>query len=199
MARIERGPMKRAIVGGMLAMLFRTAAAEPPAGMVLYHRSGDEVYLLLAEHAGSDRGWAGFGGGGREGETMGETAAHKAEEESRGFFKRDDLLQRIKGQTPVMDGAFAAYFAEVPYVPSPRVMNHVPPEANEPYLERSAFAWIPYSTIEGYLKEEIDRTKKYPVDAAFLPAGAKTPWFWPVWLGNMRKAYTSNALPWKQK
>ena len=75
-----------------------------------------------------------------------------------------------------MDGAFAAYFAEVPYVPSPRVMNHVPPEANETYLERSAFAWIPYSTIEGYLKKEIDRTKKYPVDAAFLPAGAKTPW-----------------------
>ena len=78
-------------------------------------------------------------------------------------------------------------------------MNHTPPEANETYLERSAFAWIPYSTIEDYLKEEIDRAKKYPVDASFLPAGSKTPWFWPIWLGNMRKAYTSNALPWNQK
>ena len=190
--------MRRAIVSGMVAIFCQTAAAEPPAGMVLYYQSGGEVYLLLADHAGSDRGWAGFGGGGREGETIDETAAHKAEEESRGYFKRADLLQRIKGQKPVMDGAFAAYFAEVPFVPAPRVMNHTPPEATETYLERSAFAWIPYSTIEDYLKEEIDRTKKYPVDAVFLPAGSKTPWFWPVWLGNMRKAYTSNALPWKQ-
>ena len=189
--------MKRAIIGGVLAVLCQTAAAEPPAGMVVY-QSGGEIYLLLAEHAGNDRGWAGFGGGGREGETTAETAAHKAEEESRGYFQRADLLNRIKGQTPVMDGPFAAYFAEVPFVPAPRVMNHTPPEASDTYLERGAFAWIPYSTIEAYLKEDIDRTKKYPVDAAFLPAGNKTPWFWPVWLGNMRRAYTSNRLPWKQ-
>jgi ADP-ribose pyrophosphatase YjhB (NUDIX family) len=190
--------MKRTIFGGLLAILCQTAAAEPPAGVVVYYPTGGEIYLLLAEHAGNDRGWAGFGGGGREGETMEETAAHKGAEESRGYFQRADLLLRIKGQTPVMDGPFAAYFAEVPFVPAPRVMNHTPPEANDTYLERGAFAWIPYSTIEGYLKADIDRTRKYPVDPAFLPAGAKTPWFWPVWLGNMRAAYTSNRLPWKQ-
>ena len=33
------------------------------AGMVLYFQSEGEVYLLLAEHAESKRGWAGFGGG----------------------------------------------------------------------------------------------------------------------------------------
>lgn len=191
--------MKRAILSVMVAIFCQTAGAEPPAGLVLYCQSGGEIYLLLAEHAGNDRGWAGFGGGGREGETMAETAAHKAEEESRGYFQRADLLKRIKGQTPVMDGTFAAYFAEIPFVPSPRVMNQVPPEVNDSYLERGVFAWIPYSTLEDYLKDEIDRTRKYPVDPAFLPAGTKTPWFWPVWLGNMRKAYTSNALPWKEK
>ena len=55
--------------------------------MVLYYQSGGEVYLLLADHAGNDRGWAGFGGGGREGETIDETAAHKAEEEFARIFQ----------------------------------------------------------------------------------------------------------------
>ena len=73
--------MKKLIsCGAMLIMLCGTVAAEPPAGMVVYFQSGGEVYLLLAEHAGSQRGWAGFGGGAREGETVAETAAHKAEE-----------------------------------------------------------------------------------------------------------------------
>jgi ADP-ribose pyrophosphatase YjhB (NUDIX family) len=193
--------MKRTILcGGLFALLLcGVATAEPPAGMVLYFQSGGEVYLLLAEHAGSERGWAGFGGGAREGETVAETAAHKAEEESRGYFKRADLLQKIKDQAPVMDGSFASYFAEVAFVPAQRVMNHSVPEANDAYLERGAFAWIPYSTIEGFLQEDIDRTKKYMIDPAFLPAGSQTQWFWPIWLGNLRQAVATQALPWQEK
>ncbi|MCH8198211.1 MAG: NUDIX domain-containing protein [Proteobacteria bacterium] len=167
--------------------------------MVLYFQSGGKVYLLLAEHAGSKRGWAGFGGGARKGETAAETAAHKAEEESRGYFNRADLLQKIKGQAPVMDGDFASYFAEITFVPAQRVMNHPVPETNDAYLERGAFAWIPYSTIEGFLREEIDRSKKYMIDPVFLPAGSETQWFWPVWLSNMRRAIATRALPWQEK
>ena len=191
--------MKRAILSGLILLSSGTAAAEPPAGMVLYFQSGGEVYLLLAEHAGSDRGWAGFGGGGLEGETAEETAGRKAEEESRGYFSRADLLGRIKGQKPLMDGDFAFYFAEVPFVPAPAVMHHPVPEKNDSYLERGTFAWIPYSAIEGYLQKDIDKTRKYPVHAAFLPASSQTQWFWPVWLGNMRKAAATNELPWQQK
>ena len=184
---------------GMLALAAGSATAEQPAGMVLYFQSGGEVYLLLAEHAGSDRGWAGFGGGPREGETAAQTAAHKAEEESRGYFKRADLLRTIAGQSPLMDGDFASYFAEVPFVPAVRVMHNPVPEANDAYLERGTFAWIPYSTIAGYLQEDIDRTKKYHVDPAFLPAGSQTSWFWPVWLNNMRKAVVEKGLPWLEE
>jgi 8-oxo-dGTP pyrophosphatase MutT (NUDIX family) len=191
--------MKRIILCGLIALSCGAATAEPPAGMVLYFQSGGEVYLLLAEHAGSDRGWAGFGGGGREGDSVAETAARKAEEESRGYFKRADLLARIQGQTPLMDGDFASYFAEVGFVPAPSVMNHPVPEQNDAYLERGTFAWIPYSAIAGYLQEDIDKTRKYPVDPAFLPAGSQTRWFWPVWLNNMRKAVATKALPWQRK
>jgi|GEM_PF-352728 ADP-ribose pyrophosphatase YjhB (NUDIX family) len=193
--------MKRTMLCSVLLVLSLcgTVLAEQAAGMVLYFQSEGEVYLLLAEHAESKRGWAGFGGGAREGETATETAAHKAEEESRGYFKGADLLVKIKDQAPVVDGDFPSYFAEVDFVPAPRVMNHPVPEDNDAYLERSTFAWIPYSTIEPFLQQDIDRTKKYLVDPAFLPAGSQTQWLWPIWLGNMRKAVVTQALPWKKK
>ena len=70
----------------MLMLLAGSVGAEQAAGMVMYMQSGGEVYLLLAEHAGSKRGWAGVGGGDREGETIAQTAAHKGSEESRGYF-----------------------------------------------------------------------------------------------------------------
>ncbi len=180
----------------LLLLCGPTTAAEPPAGVVVYFESGGEAYLLLAEHAGSKRGWAGFGGGAREGETIAQTAAHKGAEESRGYFKRADLLAALKGQVPVMDGDFASYFARMAFVPAQAVMNHPVPEQTDAYQERSTFAWIPYSVVEEHLTEEIDRAKKYMLDPAFLPAGSETGWFWPIWLGNMRKAVLAGALPW---
>lgn len=197
--------MKRIAVFVVASLVFlqsNASAEAPPAGMVLYFQSQGEVYLLLAEHAGSKRGWAGFGGGAREGETLAQTAAHKGEEETRGYFKRADLLKKIKGQKPVMDGDFASYFAEISFVPAQRVMNNPVGENQEDrdaYLERSTFAWIPYSAVAGYLKEDIDRKKDYPIDPAFLPASSETQWFWRPWLGNMRKAVVANALPWDKK
>lgn len=172
------------------------ALAEPPAGMVMYFKSGGEVYLLLAEHANSQRGWAGFGGGARAGETIAETAAHKGEEESRGYYKRADLLRAIKDLKPVMDGEFASYFVEVPYVPAQRIMNNPIPEGDDAYGERSTFAWIPYSAVKPHLAAELDREKKYLIDPAFLPAGSETQWFWRAWLSNMQKAVKAKALPW---
>ena len=126
------------------------------------------------------------------------TAAHKGEEESRGYFRQADLLAALKDQAPAMDGDFASYFAEVGFVPAQAVMNHPVPEENDAYLERGTFAWIPYSSVEGYLTEDIDRQRKYTIDPANLPAGSETAWFWPIWLGNMRKAVQTNALPWEQ-
>ena len=194
----DRVKMRRTILTGLILFLAGTTEAQPPAGMVLYLQSNSEIYLLLAEHAANNRGWAGFGGGAREGEATEEPAAHTAAEESRGYFDRADLLRRIKGQPPVMAGSFATYFAEVPFVPAQRVINHAPPDSSDAYLERSTFAWIPYSAITKYVKKEIDQSRKYPVDPSFLPAGSETNWFWPIWLGNMRKAHIAKALPWEK-
>jgi len=172
------------------------ASAEPPAGMVLYFKSGGEVYLLLAEHRGGSRGWAGFGGGAVEGESVAQTAARKGDEESRGYFKQAALLKKIEGQTPLVDGDFAFYFAEVDFVPAQRVMNHPVPEETDEYLERSTFAWIPFSAVAPHLKGEIDRNVTYEIDPVFLPAGSRTTWFWTAWLRNMKMAVESGALPW---
>lgn len=191
--------MRTMLAGAVVLLLLPGAgSAEAPAGMVPYFHAGGEVYLLLADHADGDRGrgWAGFGGGAMDGETVIETAARKAHEESRGYFKQADLLKMSKDVKPVMDGDFASYFVEMPFVPAPSVMNHPVPEQNDAYLERSTFAWIPYSAIAPHLTEDIDRKKKYMIDPAYLPAGSQTQWFWPIWLGNMHKAATSQSLPW---
>ena len=190
---------KLTLCGALLLSLAAATDAESPAGMILYFQSGGEVYLLLAEHAGSQRGWAAFGGGSRAGETIAGTAAHKAHEESRGFFKRADLERRIAGQEPVMDGDFASYFAAVDFVPAPVVRNHPVPEQTDAFLERGAFAWIPFSAVAGYIQQDISREKKYAIDPAYLPAGSETSWFWRPWLSNMRKALVTGALPWQKK
>ena len=172
--------------------------AEQAAGTVLYFKSGKEVYLLLAEHANSSRGWAGFGGGDQEGENYAQTAARKTHEETRGHFASAQILASIKGQTPLMDGTYATYFAEVPFVPIPVIeQTEIPKEADlDAYGERSAFAWIPFSAVEPYLQEDIDRKKQYPIDAKYLPAESTVPLFWPIWLTNMRKGVIEKTLPW---
>lgn len=183
--------------GALLTLLFcGHAAAQGPAGLVAYFKSGNEVFLLLAEHADSQRGWAGFGGGALEGESLAQTAARKAEEESRGYFKQANLLPTLKKQTPVIDGDFAAYFVEVYFAPAPRFMHLPVPPDNDAYHERGAFAWIPYKAVEAYLKADIDRSKKYPIDPSYLPVGSQTQWFWPIWLSNMRQAVLDGAVPW---
>ena len=48
--------MKQILLCGGMVMLLANVAIAEPAGMVMYFQSGDEVYLLLAEHAvGVDR------------------------------------------------------------------------------------------------------------------------------------------------
>ncbi|MGA1195333.1 MAG: NUDIX domain-containing protein [Candidatus Latescibacterota bacterium] len=187
---------------GVSLFMLSNAYAQGPAGTVVYFKSGGEVYLLLAEHHNSRRGWAGFGGGAREGETVAETAATKTEEESRGYFKRADILEKVKKLKPVVDGDFATYFVEVPFVPAQRIMNHpVPDENNDAYSERSTFAWVPYSALAGFLDEDLSKNRlvRYLVDPAFLPAHSETQWLWAAWLRSMRKAVVTNALPWKKQ
>jgi len=194
--------MRHMILGLVVLMFWCGAAlAEGPAGTVLYFKSGGEVFLLLAEHHDSSRGWAGFGGGAQKGETLAQTAATKTHEESRGYFKREDILEKIKGQDPLVVGDFATYFVEVAFVPVAAIMNNAIPKDNDGYAERSTFAWVPYSSLAGFLNEDLSRNRlvKYMVDPVYLPATSETQWLWPAWLRAMRVAVATNTLPWKLK
>ena len=196
---LNRAMKKHTLLILALVLVFcEHAIAQDPAGIVLYFKSGNEVYLLLAEDARKGRGWATFGGKALEGEHPTETAARETEEETRGYFARADLLKKIDQQTPVVDqNRFAMFFVEIAFVPAQRVANHEPPTRDRAYFEKGLYAWIPFSEIEDYVQANVDRDRKYFFDKRFLPFGSQADWLWPVWLGSMQIAVEKHALPWK--
>ena len=185
------------VAGSCLGVRAERAAG---GGIVLYFKSGDQVYLLLADHPGSERGWAAFGGGSQEGESAEETAARETEQETRGYFLRADLLNAISEQEPVMDhNGFALYFAEIQFVPAQVVTNNPLPKDDKSYTERGPYAWVPYSELEPYLKGPVNSEDRYPIEGRLLPGDWDTSWFWPVWLGNIRRAVETDSIPWTKE
>lgn len=176
---------------------FCPALSAQPAGIVLYMKSGGEVFLLLADHTLQyTRGWGAFGGSHEEGESPAQTAARETEEETRGFFTRDDLLTRIEGLIPVVDGTFHMYFLEIDFVPAPRVTRNELIDDSVYFQERGPYAWIPYSEIRKHLVSE-EPAPPYMIDARYLPAGTERDWLWTVWIHNMRLAFQKGAIPWE--
>ena len=173
-----------------------TAQAEGPAGAVLYCRSGDQFYLLLADDIEVSRGWSAFAGGPEQGESAAETAARETYEESRGFFERDWLLKQIKEQKPVYHkrNNYTFYFIEIPFVPAIRITNHpLPKGADLVMQERPRFAWIPESDVRKALDE-----KSLQIDPLYLPADSSSKHYWDIWLEGMRIAYKNKACPWSE-
>jgi hypothetical protein len=176
--------------------------ADGPAGIVLYFKTGGEVYLLLADHTGNVdgvRGWASFGGADKKGESAAQTAARETEEETRGFFKRDWLLSKIESQTPMRDGVFSCFYLEIDYVPIPRIANHSLPSKQPDYAERGPYAWIPFSLVAPYLDSASSPNAKAIIAPEYLPTGMKTNWFWSIWLQNLRAARAKAPLPWEAR
>jgi 8-oxo-dGTP pyrophosphatase MutT (NUDIX family) len=174
--------------------------ADGPAGIVLYFKTGGEVYLLLADHTGDtdgERGWASYGGAAKKGESPAETAARETEEETRGYFKRDWLLEKIRHQTPFSDGVFSSFYLEVDFVPIPLISNHPLPTKKPDYMERGPYAWIPFSQVAPYLDPKLPLNAKGAISPEYLPLDRKTDWFWSIWLQNLRAARAKNPLPWE--
>ena len=168
--------------------------AGEPAGIALYCKSGSEVFLLLGEDAGNERGWSTFGGGAKEGESLQETASRETHEETRGYFERDWLLSQIAEQTPIKSNGFHLFFVEVAFVPAIRITkNPVLDENDLSWKEMRNFAWVPVSDLEKALAGDTQK-----VDPLFLPTTAKTDFYWKLWLGNMEDAYRRKACPWTQ-
>lgn len=181
-----------------LAFLITTAlAGGGPAGIVLYHRKGTEIFLLLADHQPpSKRGWGGFGGKHEKGETPAQTAARETEEETRGFFKRTELLEKIENQTPFVDGEFALFFLEIDYVPADRIAAFEIPADNKAYRERGPWAWFPLPEIMRHLERVPTPGTAASVNARLLPGNRSAKHYWPVWLRNMHRALNAGVLPW---
>ena len=166
--------------------------AKGPAGTVLYFRNAQSVYILLADDINSNRGWSSFGGGAEEGESEMETAARETEEETRGFFIKEWLLQKMHGQKPIKFKGFSMYFVEVPFVPAQQIMNTpLKKNASESMRERVHYAWIP----ETDLKRALTVTNA-KIDSVYLPTTSKSKLYWNIWLAGMENAYKKNACPW---
>lgn len=164
---------------------------------MLYHRQGEEIFLLLADHqAPSKRGWGGFGGKYEEGESPAQTAARETEEETRGFFNRTELLEKIKNQVPFEDGEFSLFFVEIDRIPVEQIAASKVPEDKKAYRERGPWVWFPLSEVMQFLKAEPDPKTIASVSVRLLPEGHSSKHFWPVWLQSMYRAFNAGVLPW---
>jgi 8-oxo-dGTP pyrophosphatase MutT (NUDIX family) len=172
------------------------AAAGGPAGILLYHRDGDNIFVLLANDSKGTRGWGGFGGAAEENETLRETAARETEEETRGYFSRTWLAERIADQKPLSSRGFHMYFVEVPFVPAQRVMNN-PVEGRKAAMEETQFyAWIPFSELEPVLAKDNPSAEDLRMNALYVPRGSEAHSLWRVWVLNMRDAQKQGMFPW---
>jgi len=166
------------------------------AGLTLYFKSGDEVWLLLADHP-NERGWADFAGGTEKGETPQETAAREASEETKGFFKTEDLLKGIIDQEPQSLGNYAFFFLEVPFV-SAEALNHFKPSDNSPvYTERGPYAWIPFSEIQKHFDKNLlkEGDDSLTISKEYLPNNAKNTHLWKLWINTLKTAHRNGTLP----
>ncbi len=180
-------------VFALLILSGAVACAGGPAGTVLYHRDGDSVFLLLANDSKGTRGWSAFGGGAEAGETIRETAARETEEETRGYFSRTWLAERIANQKPLRSRGYHMYFVEVPFVPAQRVMNN-PVDDNQAAMKETQFyAWIPLSELESALSKDNPSEADLRMNALYVPRGCESRSFWRVWVLNMRDAQKQAA------
>ncbi len=179
----------------LIAVRPASADVDEPAGTILYAKTPEGIVFLLADHAPpSDRGWASFGGHGERGETVAETAARETEEETHGFFSREDLLAKIADQSPILDGPYSFYLVEIDHVPTTEIEKHAIPTDNAAYAERGPFAWIPLTEIQRFFDPT---TVTFPLrlQAELLPPDRHTEHVWPIWLHHLSVALEANRFP----
>ena len=173
-----------------------SALAGGPAGILLYHSDGDNIFLLLANDSQGTRGWSGFGGESEAGESLRATAARETEEETRGYFSRAWLEEQIGEQEPLSTHGFHMYFVEVPFVPAQRVMNN-PVEGHQAVMEEMQFyAWIPFSELERVLEKDNPSEADLRMSPLHVPRGCASHSFWRVWIMNMHDAWEQGFFPW---
>lgn len=190
-------PMTRPIAL-LLALLLGTAAsfaeAACGAGTVLYFKADGRTWLLLADHQHwlqRDRGWAAFGGLCAD-ESPEAAAARETEEETRGYFRREQILPLLEASPRLRTSDYTTWFVEVGFVPAVRVSNHSPPSADGAYYERGPFAWVPLSEVWSAIDAGRPRAL---LPTQYLPGKRRTDWLYGAFVRALLTARQRGLLP----
>ena len=181
----------------LLVLICQNAVAKCGAGTVLYFTFKADTYLLLADHqfrGQQHRGWSGFGGL-CHGEPSDVAAARETEEETKGFYKRGELLTRLVMSPKIRVGSFTTFFVEVDFVPAVVFYHLKPPGNGSGYLERGPYAWVPLSVIRQ--ATESRQSGRALIAGKYLPPDARTNWLFEPFLTSLKAAETAGILPWK--
>jgi 8-oxo-dGTP pyrophosphatase MutT (NUDIX family) len=179
----------------ILMLMPRDAMAGCAAGTVLYIKFKGETYLLLADHnwyRQRDRGWSGFGGL-CDGEPVDVAAARETEEETKGFYSREQIFNRLDSSPKIHVGDFTTFFLEIDYVPAIVINNQESTQHGVSYLERGPYAWIPISVIrDAMIKKQSGRMF---IPEKYLPPDAQTNWLFEPFVASLRAAKKAGFLP----
>ena len=168
------------------------------AGTLLYHKFRYETYLLLADHRFSHqrgRGWSGFGGR-CDGEPPASAAARETNEETRGYFSREEISAKLDPQSSICVNDFTTYFIEVDYVPAEVINSSRATHTSSSYCERGPYAWVPISAIWQTIYNE--KSGRMYLPAKFLPPEAQTNWLFEPFAASLLAARSAGILPWEQ-
>jgi len=193
----------RKLIGSLLSLwilllLAQNAAANCGAGTVIYFKFKSEIYLLLADHTWShqrDRTWSGFGGF-CDGDPIDVAAARETEEETKGFYRRDEIFARLVSSPKIRVGDFTTFFVEVDYVPAIVINNHKSSVRTAGYFERGPYAWIPFSVIWQAIAER--RTGRVQIPQKYLPPDKRSNRLFEPFVTSLLAAKSAGILPWEQ-
>ena len=186
----------RLLIIWILMLISQNAMAGCGAGTVLYFKIKGETYLLLADHnwhRQRDRGWSGFG---RlcDGEPVDVAAARETEEETKGFYSREKIFNRLGSSPKIRVGDFTTFFLEIDYVPAIVFNNQKSVSHAASYDERGPYAWIPFSVIrEAIAKRQSGRLY---IPGKYLPPDSQTDWLFEPFVTSLMAAKKAGVLPW---
>ncbi len=178
------------------AILISLAVAVPGvvlaegAGVIAYTRIQGKTYILLADHTGTNRGWASFGGR-LDGQTTREAALREFHEETRCVYR--DTTITLEEDRSVKTVGYIAYAAEVKFVPASLFtgIEDRPGCTGWQYRERGPWAWVPASS----LRESLARgNKNAEIEKQYLPPGHHGR-LWPVAAETLQKALEEGLIP----
>ena len=181
----------------LLTLCIPDASAKCGAGTVLYFKFKHEIYLLVADHSLShqqERGWSGFGGL-CDGQAPALAAARETEEETKGFYKREEILAKLNSDASIRVGEFFTFFVEVDYVPAIVINNFKATDLSAGYRERKPYIWMPISEIWQALEKK--QAGRVYLSGKYLPSDANTNWLFEPFVISLLAAKSAGVLPWK--